>query len=751
MDYREFRSILTSFADKPAHVDVERGRLIVEIRDDIIEAKLRLRGGELRVEEDGVEHPASGWIINRVARMPILADRILTQIADEPHFIEPAGSLLDRMEKSPDEQEIPLEAVEPKILELLDQRPAGTTTGLYVTSDAGEGKTTLIHHLARHQACRYKRKETDWLLVPIALGGRPFLRFDDVIIGTLVSRLRFPFLYYEAFVRLVRMGVLVPALDGFEEMFVEGQAGDAVSSLGNLMRMLDSQGTVLIAARSAYFEYQSLQVQAPLFDSIQGRQADFARVSLSRWDRIRFVEYAAKHHVDGGSLFDQVAARYGDSHPLLTRAVLVKRLIQSAADSADRTALIGSLDGDRNRYFERFVKTIIEREAREKWIDRSGEPARPLLSILQHHELLADIALEMWVSETAALKSDVFDYVVDLYAEHRMMEPHVTRQISRRIRQHALIVATDYDSFRFDHEEFYHYFLGEAIARMVARADTGGVRHAFRVARLPGFVPDVAARGARRESGGRPTLIDTLNEVCAIELRDSFIKDNAGDLAIRLIDAGDLGANAIEHMSFSVDSLKSREIHDASFRDCYFRRTDLASSTIRDCSFERCRFEQIDLSDVTRIHGASLRDCEVFSVVRPSEETAIFAPESIDGTLREAGFQIPNRHRDAGIEPAVVPIETDELLELTIRMCRAFFRSTGVTENMFRQRLGSKANTFFDQVLPLLRDHGVVNEVDYKGAGRQMRYRLGVSLDDVQRAIESADGSFEKFLEGIPA
>lgn len=751
MDYHEFRSILTSFADNPAHIDEDRGRLIVEIRDEIIEAKLRLRGGELRVEEDGAEYPASGWIINRVARLPILADRILTQIADEPHFVEPAGTLLDRLEKFPDEQEIPLEAVEPMILELLDQRPAGTSTGLYVTSDAGEGKTTLIHHLARHQASRYKRKETDWLLVPIALGGRPFLRFDDVIIGTLVSRLRFPFLYYEAFVRLVRMGVLVPALDGFEEMFVEGQAGDAVSSLGNLMRMLDSQGTVLIAARSAYFEYKSLQVQAPLFDSIQGSHADFVRISLSRWDRKRFVAYADKHHVDGESLFDQVAARYDDSkHPLLTRPVLVKRLILDAADSVDHTALIGALDGDENHYFERFVKTIIEREAREKWIDRSGDPARPLLSIPQHHELLADIALEMWVSETAVLKSDVFDYLADLYAEHRMMEPHVTRQVRRRIRQHALIVATDDDSFRFDHEEFYHYFLGEAIAGMVARADSGGVRHAFRVARLPSFVLDVAARGALRESNGRPTFMDTLNAVCAIELRDSFIKDNAGDLAIRLIDAGDLGAVAIDHMSFSVDSLRSKGIHDTTFRDCYFRRTKLASSTIRDCSFERCRFEQIDVSDVTQVHSASLRDCEVFSVVRSSEETAIFAPESIVGTLREVGFQIPDRHRIVRIEPEV-PIETDELLELTVRMCRAFFRSTGVNEYTFRQRLGSKANIFFERVLPPLIARGVVNEVEYRGAGSQGRYRLGISLDDMQRAIEHADGRFEKFLEGIPA
>ena len=82
----------------------------------------------------------------------------------------------------------------------------------------------------------------------------------------------------------------------------------------------------------------------------------------------------------------------------------------------------------------------------------------------------------------------------------------------------------------------------------------------------------------------------------------------------------------------------------------------------------------------------------------------------------EAGFQIPDRHRDAGIEPAV-PIETDDLLELTIRMCRVFFRSTGVNEYTFRQRLGSKANIFFDQVLPSLKGYGVVDEIEYKGRG----------------------------------
>ena len=41
----------------------------------------------------------------------------------------------------------------PKIvlLRVLGRRPAGVASVLYLTSDAGEGKTTLISHLARQQ------------------------------------------------------------------------------------------------------------------------------------------------------------------------------------------------------------------------------------------------------------------------------------------------------------------------------------------------------------------------------------------------------------------------------------------------------------------------------------------------------------------------------------------------------------------------------------------------------------------------
>ena len=751
MDTNEFRSILTAFADKPADVDIEHGELLVEIRDDLIQSRVTERVDGLWVDENGTSQRAEDWIFQRIARLPILADRILSYIPEEPHFIEPAGKKLDRMDRSPDDVETSVDSVTTPILELLDERPAGISTGVYLTCDAGEGKTTLIHHLARQQAQRYKEKTTDWLLVPIALGGRPFLRFDDVFTGTLVNRLRFPFFYYDALVWMVRKGAIVPALDGFEEMFVESQAGDAVTALGNLMNLLDSRGTILIAARSAYFEYKDLRTQAPLVDSFQGQRADFARIHLSKWDRDRFAEYAAKRGIPGGSeLFSQVAAKLHDqSHPLLTRPVLVRRLMDVASDSAGRDDLIEKIGGDGELYFERFVESIISREARDKWIDRSGAVAHPLLSERQHCELLAEIASEMWLSETAMLASDVFDYVAELYVEDQRMDAPVTKQIKHRIRQHALISASGRGTaFGFGHDEFYHYFLGESVARLVGRGDLPELRRVFRIARFPELTVDVAKRRLARDEHPLRKLAETLNAACAPEPYASFVKDNSGALLVRILDALDAEGVVAKRMSFPVNSLRKRHIVGAVFHDCYFQSTELAESTIDNCLFERCQFGRIDLAEVNRVDRSRLHDCEVLAVVQSTQGAAIFAPATIFRVLKNAGFDISTPAAELEQE-AIEVVEPDARLVLTERMCRAFFRSTGVNENTFRQRMGRDWTLFSKQVLPALEDCSVVKRADYKGSGTQKRYRLGVSLLAVQESIERAAGRFESFLESF--
>src|SRR5579871_522263 len=440
MDAQAFRHTLTTFADSPADIDLGRGTFTVQIRDDLIEAKVFKREGSLMVKENDVEMSAAQWLVQRVARLPLLADRILTYLPGEPHFVTPSGDLMDQIDEAPLDEQTHVQDAGESTLNILGRRPGFTASVLYLTSDAGEGKTTLITHLARVQAQRYKDKKQDWLLVPVSLGGRTFMRFDDVVIGALVNRLRFPFLYYEAFIELVKLGVVVPAFDGFEEMFVEGSAGDAISALGNLVQAMQSSGAVLIAARKAYFEYKSLHSQTRLFDSLGGQSVSFARLALSRWDKTKFLQYAQVRGITNGEqIYQEVADKLGESHPLLTRAVLVRRLLDVATQADDRTLLLANIETHPTDFFRQFVGTIISREAREKWIEK-GEVAKPLISEDDHYELLALIALEMWTNSTESLRPDMIDLVAEMFADSKRKDKVATYQIIELVKQHALIV-----------------------------------------------------------------------------------------------------------------------------------------------------------------------------------------------------------------------------------------------------------------------------------------------------------------------
>lgn len=315
MDRLGFERALSSFTDDCGDLVLAEGQLVVQIRDELIEATVTVDEGDVFVTEHDTRRRAFDWLINRVAKLPQLASRLISHVVCEPHFVTPAGKVLDHLgDELGDERRV--DDVPSEVVRLLDRRPAGTSTVLYVTSDAGEGKTTIIDQVAHTQAQKYKSGKAKWLLLPIRLGGRSFLAFDDVVVAELVNRFRFQFFYYDAFLELVRLGVVVPAFDGFEEIFVEGITGEAVSSLGNLVRSLASSGSIVIAVRKAHFEYHSFRDQARIFDALSDVDASFARISIERWDRTRFLTYCNQRGVSPAEdIYEKVCDKLHSGSP----------------------------------------------------------------------------------------------------------------------------------------------------------------------------------------------------------------------------------------------------------------------------------------------------------------------------------------------------------------------------------------------------------------------------------------------------
>lgn len=745
MDFKRFLRVVRSFADDVTDMDVEHGTLVVQVRDELIEAHLAVREGELLVEEADQTVPARLWLANRLARIPLLADRILAYVPPTDNFVLPAGRLLDEPNLSRTlDEETSCDATH-AVQEILGRHTAGTTSVLYLTSDAGEGKTTLISHLARTTAQEFKDRRRDWLLVPIPLGGRTFLRFDDVVIAALVNRLRFQFFYFEAFLELVRLGFIVPAFDGFEEMIIESSAGEAVSALGGLVTSLESEGSVLVAARRAFFDYRSFRTQAKLLDAIGGDVA-FSRLALDRWSRSQFLEYSRKRAVrNAEALHAAIASRLTENHPLLTRAVLVRRLVDVALESTDVTALLDQIGRDPHDYFFQFVNAIVEREAIEKWIDRSGDPSRPLLTVDEHHALLALLAQEMWLSSSDALRSDLVGVVADVFCETTGKPPAVARQIRDRLKQHSLVASLSGPGspVSFDHEDFRVFYLGEAVGQALIRDCLRDGKPLLQIGALPRATVDGAVLHIRRTEANALEIVRQLGVLAVGEGPASFVRENCGGLALALV--GDQGLSDVElsSMAFPAEALRGLRLSRVTVRDSYFHPTSLESVQLEDCRFVRCRFERIDLPSLTKL-GATLEDCEIGSVFLWEPEAHAFDPRQIAALLSGTGLTI--------VEQSQIPLsaeirETDEDLRLLEKLLRLFMRATQINESVLRTKLGKNANYFLDELLPRLKRAGVVDEVAYVGKGSQKRFRMGRPMSQIQEALARCNGSVEEFLE----
>ena len=751
MNAQEFRRVLTAFADHSGDFLLGDDSIVVQVRDELIEAGVRESEGRVFVCENGEEMEAFRWLTSRVAKVPQLADRILANIPEESHFVSPSGALLDQLDTDPSSS-IKSSDAQQMMDAQLAKPPFGKSTVIYLTSNAGEGKTTLINHVARAQANRYRNRDRDsnFLLVPISLAGRAFLSFDDIVIAEFVNQLRFPFFYYDAFLELVKMRVLIPAFDGFEEMFAESSTGEAVSALGSLLRDLDSSGAVVIAARRAFFEYRGLETQAHLFDAIGDRNVGFAQIRLERWTREQFVRYAEHRALrEPRAIYERVENRLGKGHPFLTRAVLVKRLVDVAEDGGPGDRLDGLLDrlsSEPRDYFYEFVSALVTREANEKWIGASG---RPLLSAEEHHGLLAEIALEMWMTATEVLKQESLDLAVELFAEDRKHSPEVARQVVQRVRDHALFVgaAGRAKTYAFDHDDFRHFFLGQAVAAVL-----GGVDREAELARvlLPGPLPRIAADEAvnalGRQHADLRSVAAGLQVVVSHAPPSSHIRENCGAISMRLLELlEDANPPALVEFGFPADALRGRRLGRAAFEECVFQGTALNGSDLSRCRFDRCTFIRLEIPSDFAARGARLNDCEVACLVSGDDPDGIYDPDRIKTELERAGFVIehaeaaPLRHR-----PSV-----DRDTKLAERGLRCFLRATQVNEDVLRQRFRQQAEHFLKNVVPEMITRGVLKEVLYRGHGKQKRFGLAVPMSRIAKQVPTTAASLTEFLDAI--
>jgi hypothetical protein len=546
---------------------------------------------------------------------------------------------------------------------------------------------------------------------------------------------------------LIRLGYIVPALDGFEEVFVEG-SGEAVSSLGNLIRDLRGEGSLLIAARTAYFEFKRMDRQARLFDTIPNFEVGFGRLSLSLWGKKEFVAYCGLNGVSkADQLYQDLSDRLGKGHALLTRAFFVSRIVD-LVNTVEGAKFLRDVQPQVQDSFRPFIDSILEREVREKWIDKFSQPAEPLLNVEEHHELLRLFAEEMWTSKRGSLPRSTGDDLADIYCEQRRKTPTVTRQVRERLPNHALLVAdTSGTQIAFDHDHFREFFLGEQLGEYIRARSAADVRKLLRIDSVAGWTLDSAVALALRASESPSNLLRTVLEVSATEGPTSFVRENGGALCLRLaekIAAGDR-IPVIESMTFPEDGLAGRELTRLMFAKCYFRSTQV-KGVLRDIEFEGCEFEHIEVADDFSFDKVRFNDCQIhgLTITRGDQVVDYYDPAIIETYLSRAGAVL-TKENQALLLTAEVP-EDDERIRVVRKLLLVFKRATQPSESVLTLRLGVHANTFFSEMSGDLLSAGILRRVKNRGGGTQLRFRLDRSMATIADGLAEAKGSYVAFL-----
>lgn len=751
----ELKKIVQKFADRPVDVVLGKDTICAEVHGQLLEVGLTIKGGAIFCVEGGIEELAEQWIVRRLGNLEILANRILEFVPEDKELVPVEAELVGVVDLEDTNTKTRVNDVVHSLSEMVDQLPVASTNVIYLTSDAGEGKTCVLDALARLQARAFLDRKSEWLLLPIGLAGRPFMRLDEVIVAALANRYRFRYLYYEALLELVKRRSIVLGLDGFEEMFIESQTGEVASSLGNLVARLDSQGTLIFAARKAYYRFSNMEAQAKLFKSIRDMNVAFGEAQLIRWSRNQFIMCCENYGLtfaESDNVYDAFCRRLPSNHPILTRAVLARRAIKEVVDAGGNSALanvLGSGDTSAESVFERFVNALILREANEKWIDRTGEAAEPILSPEEHYSLLMAIAEEMWLSGTEFLSWDILETATEIAVDSFDKGPSAVRQSKERIRQHALLQEdASKSAYSFDHEEFRSFFLGCKLGQLLVENQLANIRRILGVRMLP----DLAVRVTVQKIQGSEVIISSvvkiLHDVAGSGPKSSFSRINAANLLVRLVSERKLLGQQLKDMYYSADTISAVDISGISFEDCLFERISVLCNALRDVNFRSCT-----IVDLVYLEGLD-QSSGYFDVqsIPDSIHTGLddsapvhYSPKSKREFLQSKGFTI----EEAALPAPDAGPEMDERVLDVEKAIRAFRKATQVNENVLAVRFGRRWNVFERDILPELIRRGILIETGYQGHGQQRRFKLGVGFDDVDHARRNSGGNYRGFLDEL--
>lgn len=654
--------------------------------------------------------------LETVARMILQASKYDLFVATRAEYDRSEND--NSMDTTPDLESGPAVDV---LTNLIEAENIPATRVVMVTGGAGAGKTRVLQELVRRQADGYIRGQTTKLLLYVNAQGRALARLNEAL-ATELQDLKVN-LTYHSIAALARLGIMIPVIDGFDELLGVSGYDDAFSSLAGFLEQLMGEGQLLASARSAYYEEEFLSRAGSI--STVGNQAwRYVPVRILEWgeeDRrsylSRWISFNNLSDTDSNWIQGRLDRIFGERNfSLASKPLFFTKVVDLLWRNPDFSG------GD--DLLQELVNEYLSRERNEKLLDRQSES---LLTDKQFERLMRELAEEMWNQETRELDyrsiRDVAEYVV----EDEGLSEATKQIIIERMPALAFLAKADNSVSQtgaFEHELFFFYFLATSIVSQLTSTQ-GDMRIILSRSALP---EDVAGRVAMElisdGSNSRERLqelLDRLSTAGTTEWRRTTqVRENAGLLVMALFRAyadlhEEIDECAVRSVVFPGSHLSNVRLTRCLLDDVTIRRTDLSSTEFLGCEARNVLLIEPHVEpESTRLELQGLRVAQVIGIHVPGSMS--YEPSVIEGILRECGVPIPT---DPQHLPG--PYISSEYKELLDRLVRVYRRANPVCigdDNLTSIFRAPK----WDTLERLLLAHGLVRKETRATSGRRTEF-----------------------------
>lgn len=591
----------------------------------------------------------------------------------------------------------------------------------FIRGRAGDGKSVFLVHLTLAIARKYTEGRSSWLYLYVNAQGSSLARIDEVM-AKVSQDLRARFTYH-AIATLTRIGLIVPVIDGFDELLGVGGYKDAFSSLASFVSRLRGRGSIIASARSTFYQYTDFGTQAARYASDENPlHFETSPIILNRWTDREADNYLK--HKEFGKDIGELKEYLGDrSEEIISSPFLLSRLCEQErvsiklADEAHVVRLI--------------VEELVQREMVTKLLDPQG---RPLLTLDQHMELLGAIAEEMWWQEVRELDEQTFITIAELLCEDYGLAGDVAVRFLHRVPSYALLSCVESPTrIGFRHEFYFAFFLGERVGRHLVSGEDISVF--LRRATLSAVIGDeIALSIANNSDANMRTLIENLNSRRTTNLNAGVANGNAGTIVWALIrrlsenmEHSELRNCHFDGADFGKTKLRNVRFFNSTFSRCDFSDVDWNGIEFKESSLTSCTVSPESTLGVT---GIRLRDGIVGLQIKSDgrQYREIYSQEDIAEFLRPRGMEFS----DAPIKQKPLSDHGQELIRQLDLLIKVVRRTLYFSESDFKnRRVAFPAE--LQPVLDLLEKHGLFLRVKRQRKGSRELFRLTEPPEDIRR------------------